>query len=285
MLSYKNLQITYCDPETKQDSVKINYRLRSTATTAKWVERVLLAKRLGYPIDDPTRFYGFGPLETQEVNAVKRMTEIVSKLKNWIPVSKQLESVYDQDTLNYLHHIFETEHGLLDKQIVDKELQQTLCDLNLMVHRCESIARGACPRHVVTYFGLPKTEMLTDDDYTNFETKIQFGSVYINYAEIGKTLYDFYLDNDSYINPSAFQPFRHFSADFVVKFWDNDQTDLHDNLYAYYYKHLDFFAQLGYGWNELSRSIGNIPVADLDKDLDLIKILETRQYVKAVEFS
>jgi hypothetical protein len=109
--------------------------------------------------------------------------------------------------------------------------------------------------------------------------------VYINYVEIGKTLFDLMLDNDSYIEHAAFQPFCHYSADFVVKFWNDSGDNLHDDLQTYYERHHVFFNSLGYTWDRLSKSVGNIPVADLDYGGDILKELETRQFVKAVDFS
>jgi hypothetical protein len=283
-MNFKYLHITYaasatCDPLT------VNYRLRDTPITKKWVERILTAKQLGHPIDDPARFYGFGSIQKQTKNALIDINNLITKLNSWITIDYHLESVTDQNTLNQLHHIFETEHGLLNKQDPDTEFKQHLCDLNLAVHRCESVARGAHPRHVVTYFGLPKTQVLDNDDYKYFESNVTFGTVYINYAEIGKTLHDLMVDNDSYIQPEAFQPFCHYSADFVVKFWDNSNTNLTENLHTYYNKHQKFFESLGYSWNSLSRSIGSIPVADLEYSGDILATLESRQFVKAIDFS
>jgi hypothetical protein len=286
MLNFKKLHITYINPKNPDDQLTIDYRLRDTSITHKWVQRVLLAQQLGYPIDDPARFYGVGSLSEQEIGAVSDMNNLIQVLKNWINIDKRLSSVQDQDTLNYLHHIFETEHGLLDKQNYGTPLQQNLSKLNILVHRCESIARGARPRHVVTYFGLPKTEVLGIDDYQCFESKIKFGTVYINYAEIGKTLHDLMLDNDSYIKPEAVQPFVHYSADFVVKFWNDSQTNLKKDLYAYYAIHESFFKSIGYTWDKLSQSIGSIPVADIDYPThSILECIESRQYVKAVDFS
>jgi hypothetical protein len=284
MTRYKTLHIIYSNPDNLNDELKISYRLRSTPIVQKWTERVIAAQKLGYKIDDPARFYGFGTIEQQTNKALNDINSLISNLNNWIPINYSLHSVNDQDTLNQLHHIFEVEHGLLDNKKSDTVFQQSLCNLNLLVHRCESIARGAYPRHVVTYFGLPKTKILCDDDYNYFDSQVCFGTVYINYAEIGKTLYDLMMDNDSYIDSTAFQPFRHYSADFVVRFW-NDNTNPYDQLYTFYSKHTDFFTSLGYSWDALSRSIGSIPVADLEYDGDILKMLETRQFVKAVHFS
>jgi hypothetical protein len=285
MLDYKKLHITYSDPVDHSNTVTIDYALRNTPIARKWVQRVILAQQLGYPIDDPARFYGFGSVEKQSELALAAINDVVQQLNRWIKIDYRLESVTDQGTLNQLHHVFEIEHGLLDKKDSDSELKQYLCQLNLAVHRCESVARGAHPRHVVTYFGLPKTEQLDDNDYQYFEHPITFGTVYINYAEIGKTLHDLMLDNDSYIQPEAFQPFCHYSADFVVRFWSDHNTDLVADLQTYYDMHQRFFKSLGYTWENLSRSIGSIPVADLEYSGDILTVLETRQFVKAVNFS
>lgn len=284
MTAFQKLQIIYANKDDLQDQLAINFKLRKTNITSKWVKRVLLAQQSGYQIDDPARFYGFGTLEYQIEQAITSINAVIEVLNKWVNIDLRLSSVYDQDTLNCLHHVFEIEHGLLDQKIENEDYKKYLCDLNLLVHRCESIARGAQPRHVVTYFGLPKTETLGSDDYWHFEPNIKFGTVYINYAEIGKTLYDFMLDNDSYIDPNAFQPFSHFSADFVVRFWNADNLNLKDNLHRYYMLNEHYFKSLGYSWKELSKSIGSIPVADLDYTGDILKELETRQYVKAVHF-
>ena len=284
MINLQQLCITYANPHNLQDELVIKYNLRNTPITKKWIERVVTAQQLGYVIDDPKRFYGFDSLENLQSAALKTINDLIVTLNQYTQIDYQLNSVHDQDTLNRLHHIFEVEHGLLDAKSTDNEFKEHLCNLNLCVHRCESIARGVHPRHVVTYFGLPKTETLTDDDYNYFESKITFGTVYINYAEIGKTLYDLMLDNDSYIDPTAFQPFAHYSADFVVKFWSDKNPDLHDRLAQYYNQNKDFFQNLGYSWLDLKKSVGAIPVADLDYAGDILTDLQHRQFVKAVHF-
>lgn len=284
MINSKQLCITYANPHSLQDELVVKYNLRNTPITKKWIERVVTAQQLGYVIDDPKRFYGFDSLENLQSAALKTINDLIVTLNQYTQIDYQLNSVHDQDTLNRLHHVFESEHGLLDAKSTDNEFKEHLCNLNLSVHRCESIARGAHARHVVTYFGLPKTQTLSEDDYNYFESQITFGTVYINYAEIGKTLYDLMLDNDNYIDPAAFQPFTHYSADFVVKFWNDKNAYLHDKLAHYYDQNKDFFQSLGHSWLDLKKSVGAIPVADLDYSGDILTDLETRQFVKAVHF-
>jgi len=283
----KYLQITYADPNNPADEIVLNYRLRNTSIAHKWMERVCLAQQLGYPVDDPKRFYGFGSVEQQALLALSEMNALVDTLQNsfGLSIGRRLHAVDDQDTLNYLHHIFEVEHGLLNQKKLEPQFQQHLSALNILVHRCESIQRGANPRHVVTYFGLEKDKTLDSDDYQYFDPNIQFGTVYLNYVEIGKTLEDLMLDDDQYIFSDAFRPFNHYSADFFIPFYSANGDTLKLNVETYYNKHKETFESMGYTWAELSKSIGFVPVADLEHCDNALDLLESRQFVKAVQFS
>ncbi len=178
--------------------------------------------------------------------------------------------------------MFEIYHGLLDDQPEGQALLPVLADLNIAVHRCESVARGAHPRHVVTWFGLPKTDQLEDEDYRWFEDEWQAGTVFINYAEIGKTLEDLAVDRDEYIGRNAFQPFRHYSADFVVRFYEQSGLDAQRRrsmINTYYYNNHELFGP----W-QASFAFGLPPVADIVGPVP-VNQLETRQYVRSVSFS
>lgn len=284
-MTFNYLHIEYANPSDLSDTIVIDYRLRKNTVVPKWIERVLLAQEQ-YPIDHPNRFYGFGTLEKQTADAINEINKIVEFLDKdcGMPINRRLDSVDDQDTLNYFHHIFEINHGLLGVNNHEPRTQNALSDLNISVHRCESIQRGANPRHVVTWFGLPKTEQLALADYECFETTVKLGTVYLNYVEIGKTLQDLAEDNDSYISDEAFRPFLHYSADFVVKFWSNDDAMYIKKVSNYYQKHRDFFEKKGYNWDQLSQALGAIPLADII-DCSNVGLLPDRQWVKSVKFT
>lgn len=285
---YKNLLIEYANPRDLADSITVAFRLRDHSFVSRWIERVQTAQDL-YPIDDPARFYGFGDYKSQVADAINRINSCVTVINSYSPmVERTLTDVNDQETLNYLHHIFEIYHGLLDSQVDDfwnnapDTVRQALADLNLCVHRCESVARGANPRHVVTWYGLPKDKLLNINDYKLFTDEWQFGTVMLNYAEIGKTLEHLAADNDKYIQQKAFQPFKHYSADFVVKFWDTDPLQINEKrvkINEYYDANPDFFGP----WQTCFVS-GSIPLADIVDSIDL-KEIEQRQYVKSVKFN
>lgn len=293
-MTFKNLYIKYCDPNNNLDSFTLRFKLRDNPVVPKWCERLEEAQAR-YRIDDPERFYGFGNIEKQQVDSLDRINNCINIINSFERIiDRQLTDVNDQDTLNYLHHIFELYHGLLDQQTHElwqrspRVVQKALADLNVLVHRCESVQRGCQPRHVVTYYGLPKTKTLDIGDYQYFTDNYQFGTVYLNYVEIGKTLEDLAQDNDQYIADEAFKPFQHYSADFNIKFWCADSRQLHQKhvtIKEYYGNNKKFFDDRGLYWGHPYLQNGNIPLADLQytgSKKELLEKLESHQQVDYV---
>jgi hypothetical protein len=219
-----------------------------------WLER--MSVRDQYSLDHPDRFYGFNSQENEETRALKMIQASIDIINNYSPViTKQITTVQDQDTLNYLHNIFERYHGLLDHQDQEffvnasQDVKQALADLNINVHRCESVARGCRPRVVCTWYGLPKTKTLSDDLLKYGTLNPKFGSVCLNYCEIGKTLEDLTLDCDNYISNEAFKPFNYYSADFNVRLYEETAADIAEKCHRmrdYFNQHIDFFHDRGY---------------------------------------
>jgi hypothetical protein len=291
---FSQLIIEYADPSNPIDSISLTYKLIANPVVPLWMERLVAAQKK-YSIDDPKRFYGFGPLDIQIKNALDVINSHIDTINSFAPViDKKLKSVEDQNTLNYLHYCFETYHGLLDKQDqslfaqAPNDVKLSLRELNVSVHRCESIARGAKPRHVVTYYGLPKTHELEIDHYKHFTDCYEFGTVYINYVEIGKTLENLSIDNDHYITDAAFKPFRFYSADFTVLFYNSslDQINIvRDKMKLFYQNNYKFFMQRNLQQDHPYLTPGRIPVAKLVSNLneqEILNQLSTRQFVKSV---
>ena len=252
----KNLIIEY------SDTFYLRFRLRPNAFVPRWVKRVQTAQEK-YNIDDPTRFYGFGTIQEQTDQSLQLINKCIETINHWQTlIPKQLTDVKDQDYLNFLHNIFEVYHGHLGTQNTDEwrgmsdHVQKALADLNVFVHRCESVARGAMPRHVVTYYGLPKTETLTKDDYSLFEPLTEWGTVYLNYVEIGKTLEDLTLDNDQYIGDD--EDFKimegtTFKIAEIIEAVDIARTP--EDINAYLMKHLSGLPKYIHHWMQFRLSL------------------------------
>jgi hypothetical protein len=272
-------------------STELKFRIRPTALAELWLDR--MQQRHLYPLDHPDRFYGFD-------NPAKEKSRATSMIQNCINIINTHEHIinrefeYTQDCFNYLHNIFEKYHGLLDQQTSDywvrapDRVRTALAELNLAVHRCEDAAGLPMPRLVCTWFGLPKTHCLSKELQREYgETLIKFGTVYLNYCEIGKTIDDLAYDNDAYISEDAFRPFCHYSADFNVAFHDRDPTKRYPQIQNYIEQHSDFFLAKGITsvYNVQAQPL-YFPVADLEYSGDqtnLIQQISSQQFVREVK--
>lgn len=292
MFMHTHVNIEYANPLDQNDSITLSYKLRNNSIVPKWIKKLKYAQALDVPIDDPTRFYGFGSMERQIEQAIDDVQKQIFTINSYKHIiDRQLSSVEDQDTLNYLHHIFEVFHGLLNNPSdfflsAPVQVQKSLSNLNIAVHRCESVARGSRPRHVITYFGLKKDQVLNLEDYQHFTEVSTFGCLCLNYVEIGKTLRDLALDSDQYISEEAFKPFTYYSADFTVKFYNSDPIELEqlkNHVSNYYKQHAEFFMNRGLDENHPYLKSGIPPLADIDNaPSNVLKLLETRQFVKSI---
>ena len=246
----------------------LQFQIRATPLAELWVER--MQARGNYPLDHPDRFYGFGSQLEERIRAEIMIEQCIKTINQHAPVIER-EFDWSQDCLNYLHNIFERYHGLLDQQTSEywqqapDQVKQALSELNLAVHRCETVLEGTKPRFVCTWFGMPKTKKLDPAQLAQWgATQIQFGTVYLNYCEIGKTVEDLAHDNDKYIGEDAFRPFGHYSADFHVAFFNHDLSFKEPGMQQYIDRHQDFF--LAHGITSVYNAIAQplrFPVADL----------------------
>jgi hypothetical protein len=259
-----------------------------------WLER--MAVRDQYPLDHSNRFYGFDTQEEEEAQALSMIQASINTINNYSPIiTRSITTVRDQDTLNYLHSIFERYHGLLDHQDQEffinapESVKQALADLNINVHRCESVARGNRPRFVCTWYGLPKTKTLSDNLLKYGTLNPKFGSVCLNYCEIGKTLEDLTQDRDNYIGDEAFKPFNFYSADFNVRLHEETVAYAAEKCHRmqdYFNQHIDFFHDQGYNSYRDTRLLPlRFPVAELVETMpreQLLKEIQQRQRVTKV---
>lgn len=290
------IKITFCNPKDHSDTVFYEWRLRNIPVAYRWLERLSTAHHLGYPIDEDKRFYGFNNREQEIKIALQRINQDIDDINAYQPIiDRKMHDVKDQDTLNYLHHIFEEYHGQLDQQNhrfwlkAPDSAKKALARLNIDVHRCESVADGIAKKFLVTYYGLPKDTVFKDIDYQYITNTNQFGQLSILYAEIGKTLSDMYRDQDDYIGLNdMLLPYTHCSADFRVDFYerDQDQADIEaEEVWKYYLQHQEMFLKFGCKYRDPKHQPGKIPVADMiyESKSQVINNITPRQMIKSVE--
>jgi hypothetical protein len=269
------------------DTFNLDFAIEPNPIAGLWLDK--MSKRFQWPMDDDRRFYNFDSIEKSQETArvdLQRCIEIINQ-HDFI-IQRQFTSVDDQDFLNYLHNIFEKYHGLLDKQntawwsAAPIEVRQALAQLNIAVHRAESAQEGNKPRFVCTWFGMPKDSCL-DKDLIQSHGKLtyEFGGVYLNYVEIGKTLEDLSIDDDCYIGDDAFQPFNHYSTDFNVRFYD-EIADV-ARVYRYFEQNRSFFELRGiYTWDDYRCKPYRFKIAQLRSQLgrdEIVDMLSKNQHI------
>lgn len=273
----------------------LEFDLLASPLTELWLDR--MDSRGDYPLDHPDRFYGFNSHDEEVKRSEFYIRSCIDTINNYQKlIDRPFTNYQDQDCLNYLHNIFERFHGQLEKQDTEfwiqapHEVRQALANLNLAVHRCESIDRGARPRFVCTWYGMPKTLHIPVEHMLKYGTMSTFfGTVYLNYCEIGKTLEDLTKDRDTYIGNDMFKPYDFYSADFVVKFWDDSTEEIKDRMTRmeeYYNQNREFFLKHGYAkFNDPRLLPLRFPVAQLIETMpreQLLTEIQQRQHVNKV---
>lgn len=292
---YKQIHIEYSDPTEQLDPITLRYKLTEYDITRRWAKKLEYSLE-NYQFDDPHRFYGFNSYDVEKQKAIQAVNKCIDTINNYKPgfITKKVFDPIDQDTLNYLHHIFEVYHGLLNLPHEfflgsPPEVQYALAQLNVEVHRCEGLVettgRLQPPTHMLTWYKLKKQETLELEDYKHFTDFVEFGTIYLLYTEIGKTLQDLAIDHDEYIHPDAYRPFRHYSSDFVVRFYQTSTDTWRKLRYKYRKHYLDnqAFYDSRYNYNHPYNTPGNVPLAKLiHSPIDIVTELRNRQKVTKV---
>jgi hypothetical protein len=296
---YKKLHVTY----SGKDDLTLTYNINDTSIAQRWAK--LLAESIEkYSIDDPERLYGFDTETLERQRAVDAINKCVDTINDYKPgfVERRMTSELIQDDLNYLHHIFEVYHGMLNEPhefylAAPTEVQQALGQLNIEVHRCEAMAKGTIrkmlPTHLVTYYDMPRGpehRLLEDADYEHFTDFYEFGTVYLLYVEIGKTLQDMSIDNDDHISDEAYKPFRNYASDFVIRYFgtSHETWNNYRKLFRKHYEENQDFYDARYNYSHIYNRPGNIPLAKLQTHLspeEVVTEIQKRQFVSNIELS
>lgn len=274
----------------------LKFSILDTPIADLWLDKMAVRNR--WPLDDAQRFYNFNDPKQEEMVAIQQISHCIDVINAHEPIiDREFRSVQDQDTLNYLHNIFERYHGMLDQQTGEfwqqapQSVRKALADLNIAVHRCESLGSRQ-PRVVCTWFGQPKTDRVPlHMQSAHGQLGHDFGGVYLNYVEIGKTARDLAHDDDQYIAEHMFKPFDFYSSDFVITFSTVSPLEMEPVLQSidqYFEQHRVFFAAQGITSSRDTRMLPlRFKVAQLDHDpVDkdvIISMIQKNQIITCVE--
>lgn len=270
--------------DNHRDTFDLRFELESNQFVHKWTERYLAAQQRQDVISEPWAFYNLNN-DWSETKTIEFINYHIDICNSYVPdmFDRKLDSVDDQDTLNYIHSIFEQHHGQIDDWLDNilfekhpKQLRESLSHINQTVHRAESYSKKPYLR--VVYFDLPKDYSFTTEDYDLFTDTVDFGGAYTLYADVGKNLESLSRDQDDHHHD--FVPNLHYSADFTVRFFDINEQESQvrrQQYQTFYESKKEYFENKGYHWSDPRLTTGAIKLAQLiytDKEKLLKKISE-----------
>ena len=158
----------------------------------------------------------------------------------------------NQATMNLLHNHFEHLQGTVWQlsdyyRRADYQTKFAIRQLNNLCHEAESLMLSqrkqarqpewVRPTQITTFLNAPRIEFPTEYKTTFDETRYDrvFGGVYLHWTQIGKTLYEVYVDeNGADIDQTtcdAITHLRYYSGEFDIE-WARDVT--HGGLYPWH---------------------------------------------------
>lgn len=219
-----------------------------------------------YGFHETDRFQGW-PDDTRDLEWFKyNLQSQIDIVNNYIPNTITDVVTLDQSELNYLHKFFEDLRGGVEIGTVfynesPLATQQAIDKFNILIHECEHFLRNSMhPSIVVTFKDRPRKKLQVAD-FRHFTFKWEFGTIYINYCEVGKPLLDVFKDNDTFIGKSNIRPLEYYSADFMIKFGPSTTDEVYENRKTQIF---DWLSTQDCTFDNLS--LGLIPVATLNRD-------------------
>jgi hypothetical protein len=250
--------------EDYSDTFDLEFDLIPSKFLSKWIDRYHESCQRNDKISEPWAFYNLNNdwNDQKLINFINEKIDVCNRLSPGM-FKMKLCDINDQDTLNYIHSIFELHHGQLDEWKKNPifsgkpELRDLLSHINQAVHRTESHGSEGYMR--IVYFDLPKTKTFSNEDYSLFTDKIEFGGLYTLYADVGKNLESLARDNDDHHHD--FVPNLHYSVDCSVQFYDRaSQRDLHKRFLD---NNWEYFSNKGYSKNDPRLTTGKIKLGQL----------------------
>lgn len=260
-----------------------------------------------YTLFETTRFSNWpgGKTTKQFYHELKEQIDIVNNYKpNTIT---EVDQPVDQQSLNHLHKFFEILRGAVNTPnefYIDSPdyVKAAINKFNILIHEYEhhmfnhdamKLTNHPYATIVGTY-NCPRYK-LEDADYDHYTFQWKFGTVYINYCEVGKPLLDVFKDQDDIIDINNIRPLNYYSADYQIKFGPSTldavykrRVELFD---AWYESKKEYFAMLGLQ-KDKKLALGLIPVAQLNivnsgfeslTEIDIINFLSKYQRIKKTE--
>ncbi len=219
----------FAQPDKHDSTARLVFKVRETPIAKKWATAVKNEIEKGSSPYEPNRFYNF-PGDQITLSSVcteiNKCLQIIGEFYSG-PMPDPVEPPLTANDTNRLHRYFEIFRGSLQKPSAlylngPPQLQRAIERFNVEIHRYENLSRIPKGQEVdyarIVWSWTGRTRYpLDDEDYAYFTIGSPFGTVNLNYCEVGKHLIEVFRDKDrDFVSPENIRPLRHYSADAMI---------------------------------------------------------------------
>ena len=197
------------------DLQSFDVMLYDNAFTKKWLQEFRWCLD-NCKINQQESFSCLVPIEEAAETLKNSCLTINKYLKNMIEIR---DSILEQppEYFNYLHGIFEKLNGTFEHpsglmQYAPDELKTAIRNLNLFIHVVEEKDRQQPRLHISFDKDSYRRIKFSDEDYQYFEFEIEPGTMFLNYAELGKDFLDLHQDKLP-VDYSGFKNLHYYSGE------------------------------------------------------------------------
>jgi hypothetical protein len=264
------------------DDYNLMFDLNNTRIANKWSLEI----GKSYPLFEDWRFTGWPDSPWDADRYIQEINNCIDTVNRYQPNTIPVASLTID--LNYLHKFFETLRGgvLTPSEwytSAPAEVQDAVSKFNVYIHNYEKLLNSNHLSPTITCtFSCDRFE-LNDADFQYFTYDWKFGTIYINYCEVGKHLLELFIDNDDIVGEHNIRPAKYYSADFKLKFFTdrprNEFEEFNQRVQSWVNDNSEFFKNLGIE----NLALGFIPVATLNHQLSGLDNLSQLEIVNKLK--
>lgn len=261
----------------------LNYTLLQNPSAQIWFN--CLKSSVENSFVNSTRFYNFkNRTDLTTENLVQNLETTICALGESLPelgkikLSKESDSNL-QKSLNELHTNFAHSH-LIEKSITQNNLE-LWAEFNSLIHQIES---ALIAKNLNTKLNISRIEFTWKDNfqtaipefcYGDFTLQKPFGSLQINYCQVGRHLHELYFAQDHSVPVEHIQPQRFFSANSTLWFGP-DLTEKYEvettaKIHDWFQTKSEKFNAAGIHWHRKDKALGSVTVAQLNQKFSSVE--------------
>lgn len=299
-MTFSKLSVTLSNEQGQSTDLQFNI-IKSKAAQI-WADCILKALKSG--LNESERFYGFPKQDKSDLTfLLNELAATTQKLKILHPELDfpEIDKGDVQKSVNRLHFEFAHSHHVTKR--INAENEKIWSAFNVNLHAIENVftdqismkKNGLPLSRIVFTWNEPNRVDIPDDCYSDFTYALEFGTVYINYSQVGRHFFELFHANDNQLADEHIRPFRYISADTHLYFGPttvDKYIRIGEKIAKWFDNNKEKFNRLGFFWGDPKLAIGYLPVARLqnlpkssEEKLQFVEFLSQFKKVHSVQLA